>query len=67
MTEQPEGSERSGLARPSRRDVRAGAAVVAAFLAADLGALLYANNWIGPARLTPSARFRPNDDRTRLG
>ncbi len=26
MTEQPEGSERSGLARPSRRDVLAGAA-----------------------------------------
>src|SRR5690242_1149644 len=53
MTEQHEGSERFGLARPSRRDVLAGAAVVAAFLAADLGALLYANNWIGPARLTP--------------
>jgi catalase len=30
-----------------------GAAVVGAFLAVDLGALLYANKWIGPARLTP--------------
>ena len=46
-------SERRRPARPSRRDVLRGAAVVAAFLAADLGALLYANNWIGAARLTP--------------
>ncbi|HEY9305728.1 MAG TPA: catalase family peroxidase [Mycobacterium sp.] len=38
---------------PSRRNVIAGAAVVAAFLAADLGGLAYANNWIGPVRLTP--------------
>src|ERR1700744_4372722 len=52
MTEQPEKSGRSGPARPSRRDVLGGSAVVAAFLAADLGALLYASNWIGPARLT---------------
>src|ERR1700745_3208886 len=45
MTEQP--------ARPSRRDMLRGAAVVGAFLVVDLGALLYANKWIGPARLTP--------------
>jgi catalase len=30
-----------------------GAAVVGGFLAVDLGALLYINNWIGPTRLTP--------------
>jgi catalase len=30
-----------------------GAAVVGGFLAVDLGALLYVNNWMGPARLTP--------------
>ena len=30
-----------------------GAAAVAAFLAVDVAALLTANNWIGPARLTP--------------
>jgi catalase len=38
---------------PSRRDVLAGGAVVAAFVAGDLGALAYANNWLGPAKLTP--------------
>jgi len=30
-----------------------GAAIVGGFLAVDLGALLYVNKWIGPARLTP--------------
>src|SRR5581483_2760663 len=51
MSEHPAvGSDRS---RPGRRDVLRGAAVVAAFLAADLGGLLYASNWIGRARLTP--------------
>ena len=53
MTNQPEDAGRWGAARPGRRDVLRGAAVVCAFLAADLGALLYANKWIGPARLTP--------------
>jgi catalase len=52
MTEQPEDAGRWGIARPARRDVLLGAAVVGALLAADLGALLYANKWIGPARLT---------------
>jgi catalase len=53
MTEQPGDAGRGGAARPGRRDVLRGAAVVGAFLAADLGALLYANKWIGPSRLTP--------------
>jgi catalase len=53
MTEQPEHAGQWGAARPGRRAVLRGAAVVGAFLAADLGALLYANTWIGPARLTP--------------
>jgi catalase len=53
MTEQSDDAGRWGVARPGRRDVLIGAAVVGAFLAADLGALLYANNWVGPARLTP--------------
>lgn len=53
MTEQPEDAGRRGVARPGRRDVLRGVAVVGAFLAVDLGALLYANKWIGPARLTP--------------
>jgi len=39
--------------RPARRDVLRGAAAVGAFLAVDVAALLTANNWIGPARLTP--------------
>src|SRR5246127_5956795 len=52
MTEQPADVGRWGTARPSRRDMLRGAAVVGAFLAVDLGALLYANKWIGPARLT---------------
>jgi catalase len=52
MTEQPEDVGGSGAARPGRREVLRGAAVVGAFLAADLGALLWANTWIGPARLT---------------
>ena len=46
-------TKRVDPARPSRRDVLRGAAIVGVFLAADLGALVYANNWIGPARLTP--------------
>jgi catalase len=37
----------------SRRHLLLGAGVVAGFLAVDLGALLYANNRVGPARLTP--------------
>jgi catalase len=41
--------------RPDRRDVLRGAAVVAAFLAADAAALLTAFTWIGPKRLTPQA------------
>src|ERR1700757_1986749 len=53
MSEQPADVGRWGTARPGRRDVLRGAAVVGAFLAIDLGALLYANKWIGPARLTP--------------
>lgn len=53
MTEHPESAGRWGVGRPDRRDVLRGAAVVGAFLAVDLGALLYANKWIGPARLTP--------------
>jgi catalase len=53
MTDQSEGSGHVGPAHLSRRDVLRGAAVAGAFLAVDLGALLYANNWIGPARLTP--------------
>jgi catalase len=53
MTEPPEHAGRWGTARPGRRDVLRGVAVVGAFLAVDLGALLYANKWIGPARLTP--------------
>jgi catalase len=36
-----------------RRNLVLGAAAVGGFLAVDLGALLYVNNWIGPARLTP--------------
>jgi catalase len=42
-----------GRWRPARRDVLRGAASVGAFLAVDVAALLTANNWIGPARLTP--------------
>lgn len=38
---------------PARRDVLRGAAAVGAFLALDLAALLAANNWLGPARLSP--------------
>jgi catalase len=53
MTEHPEGPGRWGVWRLDRRDVLRGAAAVGAFLAVDLGALLYANKWIGPAGLTP--------------
>jgi len=53
MSEQSDDAGRWGPARPGRRDVLLGAAVVGAFLAVDLGALLYANKWIGPAGLTP--------------
>jgi catalase len=52
MTEEP---GRWGTARPARRDLLRGAAVVGAFLAADAAALLAAFNWIGPKRLTPPA------------
>jgi catalase len=52
MTEEP-GS--GGAARPGRRDLLRGAAVVGAFLAADAAALLTAFDWIGPKRLTPHA------------
>jgi catalase len=55
MTEPFESPGRWGTARPGRRDVLRGAAAVGAFLAADLAALLTANNWIGPPRLTPRA------------
>lgn len=58
MAEHTEGSGRVGPTRPSRRNVITGAAVVAAFLAVDLGGLAYANNWIGPARLTPQVFLR---------
>src|SRR5215467_13464639 len=53
MTGPSERTGRWGPNRPSRRDVLFGVGVVGGFLAADLGALLYANSWIGPARLTP--------------
>jgi catalase len=53
MTKQSDSAGRWGSAGAGRRDVLLGAAVVGAFLAADFGALLYANKWIGPARLTP--------------
>ncbi|MDT5276150.1 MAG: catalase [Mycobacterium sp.] len=53
MTEPSESPGRWGTARPGRRDVLRGAAAVGAFLAADVAALLIANNWIGPSRLTP--------------
>ncbi|HZC89559.1 MAG TPA: catalase, partial [Mycobacterium sp.] len=53
MSEPSEPPGRWGIARPGRRDLLRGAAAVGAFLAADLAALLSANAWIGPARLTP--------------
>lgn len=52
MSEPSEPPGRWGIARPGRRDLLRGAAAVGAFLAADLAALLSANAWIGPARLT---------------
>lgn len=52
MTSPSEPPGRWGTARPGRRDVLCGIAAVGAFLAADLAALLTANTWIGPARLT---------------
>jgi len=55
MTEPSRWPGRWDTARPRRRDVLRGAAVVGAFLAADVAALLTANNWIGPSRLTPQA------------
>ena len=55
MTEPSESPGRRGTARPGRRDVLRGAAAVGAFLATDVAALLTANNWIGPPRLTPRA------------
>jgi len=53
MAEPSEPPGRWGTARPGRRDVLRGAAAVGAFLAVDLVAFLTANNWLGPARLTP--------------
>ena len=53
MTEQRKRQPTWNGAPISRRDLLLGAAVVAGFLAIDLGGLLYANNRIGPARLTP--------------
>ncbi len=53
MTESSESPGRWGTARPGRRDVLRGAAAVGAFLATDVAALLTANTWIGPPRLTP--------------
>ena len=53
MTEPPEHSRDSEFAHLRRRDVLRGVAAVGSFLAADMGALLYANRWVGPARLTP--------------
>jgi catalase len=53
MTHQPEDAGRWGTVRPGRRDVLRGVGIAGAFLGVDLGALLYANSWIGPARLTP--------------
>ncbi|HEY4608768.1 MAG TPA: hypothetical protein VIH06_06175, partial [Ilumatobacteraceae bacterium] len=41
-----------GCASVRRRNLVLGTAVVGGFLAVDLGALLYVNNRIGPARLT---------------
>src|ERR1700684_1598090 len=55
MAEPSEPPGRWGTARPGRRDVLRGAAAVGAFLAVDLAAFLTANNWLGPARLTPKA------------
>jgi catalase len=52
MTKPPERSWSWGPVRLNRRDVLRGVAVVGGFLAVDLGALLYANTWVGPARLT---------------
>src|SRR3954453_7975942 len=53
MTKPPPRRPSWGCASIRRRDLVLGAAVVGGFLAVDLGALLYVNNWIGPARLTP--------------
>ncbi|HXO53884.1 MAG TPA: catalase family peroxidase [Mycobacterium sp.] len=53
MTEQRKRQPTWNGAPISRRNLLLGAAVVAGFLAVDLGGLLYANNRIGPARLTP--------------
>jgi catalase len=53
MTKPPQRRPSWGCASIRRRDLVLGAAVVGGFLAVDLGALLYVNNWIGPARLTP--------------
>ena len=53
MTEPTEPTGPPGRRRPVRRDLLRGAAAVVAFLAVDVGAFLTANNWVGPARLTP--------------
>lgn len=46
---------RGPTAHIGRRNLVLGAVAVGAFLAGDLVALAYANNWVGPARLTPQA------------
>ena len=53
MTEQRERRPTWNGVPISRRKLLLGGAVVAGFLAFDLGGFLYANNRIGPARLTP--------------
>jgi len=45
--------KRLGPVHVRRRDVLGGVAAVGALLTADLGALLDANAWVGPTRLTP--------------
>src|ERR1700733_6416648 len=52
MTQPANRSGHWGSTPPSRRDVLRGVGMAGAFLVADLGAFLYANAWIGPARLT---------------
>jgi catalase len=52
MTQPANRSGHWGSTPPSRRDVLRGVGIAGAFLVADLGAFLYANAWIGPARLT---------------
>jgi catalase len=53
MTEQRERRPRANGVPVGRRNLLLAAAAVGAFLAVDLGAFAFANNWFGPARLTP--------------